>query len=277
MVYNHIMNSSFKESFNYLVAFLAVLFGLSAFKQELTQINLQVFGKSMSIIEISIPFITLMIIATYFGALAMVSRNFTFKLFPLTKILERISYSLAFLGLIYPLLILTVFVISLLVSTIAQLDEQKVSIVTSIVATAVAVYTSYSFARTKYTERYEVKLEELRKIVVESDAVDRRKTSSYEIVMLFHQFTSLSKAILRLKGYGISNDDTYVIGRMLESIDVLDGDDLDTIRKLRNLRNKIVHEPLQARNSELKTARKELESLIEKLKTEILKLNRTDT
>jgi len=266
------MNNIFKESFNYLVTFLAVLFGLGAFKDELSTIKIFIIGKDFNILELSIPFVAFILVATYFGALAMVAKNFTFRPFPLTKILERISYSLAFLGLIYPLILVLVLFVSYTLSSVSQVNVNTIALFLSVLGLLAGFYTSYRFANIRLRDRYEAGLSELRKIVVETEAINLKKPSSYEVVMLFHQFSTLSKAILRLKGYGYANDDSYLLGKTLESIGVFNKKDLELVQRLRRFRNRIAHEQIKAKDSELKKARLELEQLISKIKDEILNL-----
>ena len=157
-------NSNFRDNLSYLAAFIAVLFGLSIFRNDISNFYINLFIGSFTIFQLALVFLALMILAMYFGALAILSKSFTFRPFPLTKILEGISNTLAALGLIYPLLVGLVYVVNLIASLIPSSITQNVffSSATALVI-GLGIGAAIRYSSDKFFVRYEARLSELRK------------------------------------------------------------------------------------------------------------------
>lgn len=271
------MESRFKDSFSYLVAFLAVLVGLGIFKDSAEEHRLMIFGLSFNYLELSVPFIGLILLAVYVGALAMLSRNITFRLFPLTNVLERMSYTFAALGLLYPIVLSVTVGLSWLAQLLPPVDKLGDSLLTVAIVLQ-ATYTAmlaWRYAASRQQDKYEVTLRNLREQVYAAKTpIDTKQISPYEIVMLYHQFVSLAKSLLKLKGYGISGENIQTISRSLEELKVFDKQDMRDVRKIRDLRNKIVHTDKPVGRKDLDESRKLLEDLVSKLKEAILSLEK---
>jgi len=268
-------NSNFRDNFSYLAAFIAVLFGLSVFRDDISNFYINLFFGSFTIFQTSLVFLVIMILGMYFGALAILSKSFTFRLFPLTKILENISNTLAALGLLYPILVTLVYAVSVIASLIPSSFTQNV-FVSSISAglAGIAIGAAIRYASDKFIVRYEIGLAELRRDVnTEKTPLDKSQPVPYEIVMLYHQLVSLSRSILSLKGYGASGENLINITKNLISLAILKESDLDTVKKIQGTRNKIVHPDHPVSSGQLKTTRRELENLIAQLKVSLVTLD----
>lgn len=265
------MKDNFKDYFNYLATFLAALFGLFVFKDYAAMHTIQLFGIDLTYLQLSIPIIVLMLVAVYLGGLVMLSSNLNFKYFPLTKYLEIASNLFAAFGLLYPLVLFTTILLSYLFTIITIRDIDIILLAQAVLQLVTSYVIARRYALNKQSKKYEARLNELRKLVyVESTPIDVKHISPYQIVMLYHQLITLSKSILRIKGYGIAGENIYLISEDLRRLDVLNKTDIKNIIKIQNFRNTIIHANKSIPHDTLVYYKDLLESIINKLKKIIL-------
>lgn len=270
------VNPNFKDNFSYFAAFVAILIGLGTFRDFAESHSLELFNFSLSYLQISIPFIALMSLAMWVGALAMISRNYNFSLFPLTRILENTSNFFAILGLLSPVLIpvgLLVTWLSDVLSTanfsLSRLSNVLTSLATIFIgvlalqltkARSQALHEQYTDDFYRELRRFEAKIEKTSK---QADALD--------VLQLYNKLLSLSKNVLRLRGYGATGLNPRYMSKMLVALGIWDEGDMAAMEDARAVRNLIAHSDNTPSRRSIKKAVEILNELIEKLGDEVIK------
>ena len=131
-------DNTFLSRSNYLVAFLAALIGLAAFKDELSANKISVFGNEFTWLVAATPMMIAILVAAYVGALSHFSSNVTFTKIPLAKYLGIFSTVIAMLGLFYPILFFVLLGVSSLAGNIG-LNSATLSSISSILTSLGAI------------------------------------------------------------------------------------------------------------------------------------------
>jgi uncharacterized protein YutE (UPF0331/DUF86 family) len=155
-----------------------------------------------------------------------------------------------------------------------DIDYEKYAQILVFVAQGIfTILIATRYTKSKQQDKYDITLRELRtQVQAEKTPIDATSTTPYELVMLYHQFISLSKALLKLRGYGIAGENIRLLGNLLVAQNILDKKDLRQVNKIRTVRNKIVHPDMPVDKKELAETRKILETLVRKVKEAIITL-----
>jgi len=238
------MDSDFKDRFNYLAAFLAVIVGLAAFKEVADSNGLSFFGAHISYLQLSLPLVGSMLLATYLGALTLIIRRWNFTLFPLAKYLETASYGIAAVGLLYPLLIPIALFLSFLATYVNAESFSRVLIGALLAQTVAFAYIATRYAFTKerdLTEEYLARITELER-AINARVADAKETPSIEEVFEQYEYTlAKAKAYLRIRGYGTAGQSLGRLAQILNSKNAFSKDDLERARRVTNIRNLYAH------------------------------------
>ena len=246
------MQNSFKDTFNYIAAFLSVLVGLAAFKDYAEQHSLRIIHWDISILLLTLPFIFSMILATYVGALAMQSRAVNFTWFPLTKILEWIANACALIGLLYPCVVLLAYLSTLAGSYIPNVtfpggSEAFSSVLSGIIVVAAALLIA-RVNTNKLKDRYAVNTNEVLAEYYARDATSHA-VSGVDILVRYNSLVGLAKSTLRLKGYGVSGDNLSYISKKLSDIGIFSESDIAKAEDVSKVRNSIAHGTIPTKHS----------------------------
>lgn len=245
------MNSDFKDQFNYLVAFLAVLAGLMVFKDEASARHILVFGRDYSWLQLSLPFVGTMAVATYAGALTLLVKRWNFTWFALGKYLELFSYAIATLGLLYPLLVPVSLLVSYSVAHLHADTMSKVAIVSTVLQLVVMAYGAVRLASSREKEKISAQLSfmgELQTKVIRAEGKTARepvdvKALQMQAIERYSYVVDRAKAYLRLRGFGVSGESLGRIAQILRSKGVFDDSDVQKATRITNIRNMYVHAP----------------------------------
>ena len=262
------MNTTFKDNFNYIVAFVAVLLGLSTFKDIALSSSIVVLAQHFNYFQLSIPFISSMLLASYIGALAMLSKNINFTLFPLTRYLELASYSFAVIGLMYPLLVLVMWLVTLLTSELAGKDLAKsLQLIILLVQGAIALFVMKQLATSKLRLSTEQEAAHIRSITFDFNADDIKDVRSKESIFLkkYEETSEIARALLRLKGYGVAKENLSRVAGILADKNVFDDKDLLVAKNITSARNSYAHTGEGLTKQKIDTMIKELEYLQKKI------------
>lgn len=263
------MKNIFKDNFNYLGAFLAVLLGLTVFKDNADQSKLNLFGLELSLLELAVPFVLIMTIAMYFAALAMWSKNVKFEALPLTRVLESISNILATFALLYPIGVATVWLLSKVINYLFSPPsdyEAEIFIFVSFAVSVITVIYSGLLTSHKVLESNELKLMSLYKSInVSKKEIEKDRPTTYELVEQFNKFLMVSKNALNILGYGASISNVSYIVDILLKKSVLNEKDRKTVESIESLRNSIIHDNFTLSVEEIRKYQSQLVKLIDKL------------
>lgn len=258
------MDSDFKDRFNYLTAFLAVIVGLAAFKDAADSNGLVFFGTHLSYLQLSLPLVGSMLLATYLGALTLIIRRWNFTLFPLAKYLETASYGIAAVGLLYPLLIPIALFLSLIATYVNAESFNRVLIGALLAQTAAFAYIATRYAFTKerdLTEEYLTRITEIER-TIDTKSAQAKKTSS--VVEMFEQYEytlAKAKAYLRVRGYGTAGQNLGRLAQILNSKNAFNKEDMERARRVTNIRNLYAHAAKKPDDEEVARALTILEKL----------------
>jgi hypothetical protein len=265
-------DNNFLTRSNYLVAFLAALIGLAAFKDELSAGRVGVFGNEFTWLSIAVPMSIAILVASYVGALSHFSSNITFTKIPLTKYLGIASTVIAILGLIYPIIWILVLGISWLVAQI-DIDSSILSLISG--ATTIAAALAGAIAATITSIMfYNLKNEkELRRLILklEEPKEHSRPITEYDFLQEYEKLVATASEYLRLRGFGVgSHNGLLKLARILQSKNIFDALDVDNAALINKDRNLYAHGQKSLKHKEIRNAIESIQKLQEKIEKAII-------
>jgi uncharacterized protein YutE (UPF0331/DUF86 family) len=246
---------------------------MAAFKDELSKVDIVVFGNHFSLLAVAVPMIVGILVAAYLGALAHFSSNITITRFALSKYLGIASNAVAILGLAYPMVVgLLVFLTWLLgsiniSSDIASNLSSVVAAIASLVGAAFSVVASKTLAKLRAErDRVELidKLDELR--------ARHNDATGYSLLQQYEALVGYAVGFLKLQGYGFGSRSLAAIARELVRKQVLSPQDADVAGDLNSLRNMYAHGQKELTAAEIKDAVKKINTLRQKIEKALYNL-----
>lgn len=259
------MNSNktdFLSRSNYLVGFLAALIGMAAFKEELSQIYITLFGVSFSLLISAFPMIVGILLATYLGALAHFTSNITITKFALSKYLSLLSNTIAILSLGYPIILSLLLTVSWVLDY-TQIDTQLVEDIFLIVMSSSSVVASlFAFMVSRSLRKVRIqnnKVELLQKLHEVHERI--KEVDGYEFLRQYEELVNYAVSYLKLQGYGFGGRNLVSVIRVLADKEVLSQEDVQRANELSVLRNGYAHGQKDLKLSQLKNAIRNIERL----------------
>lgn len=269
------MVNSFKDNFNYLIAFIAVLVGLSAFKDFATTHALTIFAFQINYLYLSVPFIIAMLLAAYLGALAMLSKNINFTLFPLTRYLENTSYFVATIGLLYPILVFLAWLLTLLSSLILNRDLTLIAQSLVTLQAGVLVVLAKRLTASKQRLNIEYEVSRIRSISeeLENEKPIKKLPKEAQFLKFYEEVSENARSLLKLRGYGIANENLHRTARMLGDKKIFNLQDVQQATELTRIRNTYAHTGEGLSRQNIESMMKKLERLRKKIDEEAYKFS----
>jgi hypothetical protein len=266
-------NESVSKS-SYLVGFLAVLVGLAAFKDTLAGIQIHIFSLDFSLLDVAIPMVLIMLLATYLSALAQFLANVSITSIPVSKYINIASNAMAILALIYPILFIALLgVLKLVEITVNNSDriQDVISIIIAAFSGAFAALTAVNAA----IKLNKIKQEsELAKTLQEFTVRPLKRTNTpLDLLKNYEQVVGLIVRYLQLRGYGVGGRGLLVLARILQSKNVFDPSDVDRAAELNELRNNYAHGKRDLSARELRDALDKIALLESKVEQALYELN----
>ncbi|HET6747492.1 MAG TPA: hypothetical protein VFH06_05290 [Candidatus Saccharimonadales bacterium] len=267
-------SSKLQDQSNYVVAFLAVAVGLLIFRPELENIHLPIFSIEISLFLAAVIFVSMLVIAVYLNALALVVTNFNITRVPLNSYIEKLASFLMIFGLLSPLMLLMVVLLSWLVHLIDWSGIVN-STVSSIIAGVAGIITG---AVAGYTtdRRDKIKLESLF-YKEEQEAIQaqyRMKSDGDEYAFLEHYefVTSYTREYIRALGYGIRSFSIGFMAKILYDKKMISKKELENMRWVNTIRNSYAHAESKIKASDQRKAEDYLEDFMLVIKREFARL-----
>ena len=265
-------DNTFLSRSNYLVAFLAALIGLAAFKDELSANKISVFGNEFTWLVAATPMMIAILVAAYVGALSHFSSNVTFTKIPLAKYLGIFSTVIAMLGLFYPILFFVLLGVSSLAGNIG-LNSATLSSISSILTSLGAIIggvvalrastTLYNLKNEKNSRRLILNLDDPKKVT--------NRISEYDLLQEYEKLVATSSEYLRLRGFGIgSRNGLLKLARILQSKNIFNALDVDSAAIINKDRNLYAHGQKNLKREEIKRMLEEIQKLQEKVDKAII-------
>jgi hypothetical protein len=254
------MPSRFNDQSNFLVAFVASIIGLLVFRTDLEMVSVSIFAIQISIFSIVLIFIGLMGLSSYVSALAIVSKNINFTLFPLPRYLEKIATYLTVMSLLYPMFVVIIYTISLLASFVSPNALDAASLISTMSAVLAGFYLSYVIGRGR--QQKEIEDSYLYSGTLESRFYDRSDQKNEYSFLEHYQFvTGYAREYLRTLGYGVrASSLSFIFSKLSEKNQISEGD-LSIAQEIANTRNQYAHGIKSLSKNDLATLEKKLDYL----------------
>lgn len=261
------MINSFKDNFNYLIAFIAVLVGLSAFKDFATAHTLDIFTFQISYLYLSIPLIIAMLLAAYLGALAMLSKNINFTLFPLTRYLENTSYFVATIGLLYPTLVFLAWLFTLLSSLVLNKDLLYIAQLLVTLQGVMLLALAKKLTVSKQQQSIEYGVGRIRSISegLENEKPVKKLSKEAQFLKFYEEVSESARFLLKLHGYGIAKENLHRTAQMLSDKKIFNLQDVQQATEITRLRNTYAHTGEGLSRQYIESLTKKLERLRKKI------------
>ena len=272
-------NSDFLNRSNYLVAFLAALVGMAAFKDELSQIKIELFGISTSLLIAISPMTLLILTAAYLGAIAHFSSNITFTKFPISKYFGSFATSFAIAGLAYPILLGLSLLISWMTSLVVLNREliQTAALTASLLSAVSTVVISYLSGKILFETKLEKERAELLLSMSMNNElrIQKANLTQYEFLKKYEQLIMYSIKYLKVNGFGIgAHSGLRQLGIVLRGKKVFNDKDVATVMDLHRIRNLYAHGHKQLTQDEIKSLIINIDKLQLKIEQAILSIDK---
>lgn len=238
------MSDSHKERLTYLVAFLAVLVGLAAFRGDIgAWPGLVLFGLHLKWLWLGYGMLAGLLLATYVGAFSFIADSFKFTAVPIVKILDVTASVFAILALGIPLIVLILWPVSAVIvwltDVFGSVNAGALNIMLGALSGVVFGLATYAVAsRLERTRRAEMLsfertvLETKRYIEEVFGSVQTSKDSKTSLAARFaFEYDGLiedARAYLRLKGYGIGTErELRVLAHLLQDKGIFEEGELE--------------------------------------------------
>lgn len=276
------MNAELANRSNYLVAFLAAIIGLAAFKDTLSRWYVMVFANEYTWLSLCVPLICAMLFAAYVGALSHFSSNITFTKLPISRYLGNVSNYSAIIGLLYPIGLLLILLMSYVLEHISSLGNYLDIIynvsttVTTIVSVITAAYLAKNISALRSDYEKQAILESFERSLRKNIEAPKGKDKGYQLLYEYEYLHRLMIRSLQFMGYGInSRMNVTQLAEILHKKEILDNKDLDNAARLNKQRNAYAHGQLAISKSELETALRRINGLQKKIKAAIIDRDET--
>jgi hypothetical protein len=249
------MNEKFKDQANYLIGFLAALIGLSFFKTELGQHNINIFSYYPSFLNLGIFIIGMLLLSAYFGALAHLINNFNVTSLPLSGLLSLLSNIFSTIGLIAPVMFLLGYVLTLI--PISRIQSTQVSGLAALLTAVLGFLAGRAKDRNEkrqiaqqattiiYPDNVHLTMTtDSVKIKNKTKNESSRENNRIEEQFIVNSYSSLIKFIsnyLYIRGFGVKGEDLVQMAHILVSKNVFNNSDVIKAQQIMDLRNKAAH------------------------------------
>lgn len=232
-------NDSLAKS-TFLVGFLAALIGMAAFKDELSALHIPLFQWNISLLFLAAPMIGMMLFAAYIGALAHFLSNINGIKVPVSKYLNIISTATTILSLLYPLVVLLLFVFSTIALSV-KIDHATTQTIFAIVIAIVGVSTiamSLAVSNWLFSVR---SIDELARLSLRIDIfTNEDRPSSNKFLSQYEQLVYFLEAFVKIKGYGTNGQRLAALAQNLHKMTIYTPQDVQQAQELNKLRDAFV-------------------------------------
>jgi hypothetical protein len=248
----------FKDQSEYLVALLASIVGLAAFRQDLSGWHINLFGWNASFFALATVLVIALLISVYLSAWAILSDNLNITRVPLRGILTVGANIVGTFALGIPIIVPVLWLVSLFLAPIID-HKNTVNLIVGILAgLGVVINGLLAFKISRNRQKITIaeyaadtshkKLEELLdKALTNADAHKRqiyRKATISQLNQFIVEFNDLDKYIkryLEIIGYSVGNLSLHNSAKVMARLGRLSEADLKKTRSISALRNEIAH------------------------------------
>lgn len=285
------MSRKFHDQVCYTVAFLAIAIGLMIFRADLSSWSMSIFGWETNAFVLVLIFVAMMVLATYIGALAIVSTNFNFTKFPLTSYLEKASTFLTILCLVSPVALAIVALIirffTWIISSVAA-NETLLTATNSLgigLALGIAVGTVTSLNALQRKEklslerrfyRWEINTNEADFANVIKHNNRSKSSGSQEFLEHYEYVLGYAREYMRSLGYGVRTESIGFIAKFLLDKSIIDADFYNELELVNKLRNETAHATRYISANEKKKAVESLSKLYAVIRDKFTSLVESD-
>ena len=264
------MVAKLKEKYEIILGFVTLVISLSAFKDELSKVNL-----NLGYIEFSLATYFLFIvygfcICLYFYILERVSQDTAIGNWKLFDYAIQFAFFLFVFIILSPLVIILNLIIFMLYNWIVIIPtrsgglEQFFSLVTSLIAGFLSVYTSTRlFREAKQRSQEEIEIQEIREL----ENADKLYTDGYYSHSILGSFKVLETHLFRLltsKNVRIQRHSTNEIITAALKHKIIKKDDLANINSIRAMRNASARKDIEHNKKQAKFALEFSKQLLER-------------
>lgn len=235
---------------------------MAAFKEELSQIYITLFGVSFSLLVSAFPMIVGILLSTYLGALAHFASNLTITKVPLSKFLSFISSTIAILSLVYPLILIILLVMSWTVEVL-ELDTQLIErVFLTVMLTASIASILFSLLASKALTKLRTQKSRVELLQrMHERHINQKSIDGYEFFRLYEALINYAASYLKLQGYGFGGRSLVSIAKILANKGVLSQQDAKRANELNTLRNRYAHGQKGLKAAQLRSAIEDIEQL----------------
>jgi hypothetical protein len=263
----------FKDQSNFLVAFLASVISLAAFKDDLSNIHIDLFQHYPSMFNLCMPIVIILLISAYLSALTFVIDSINFYV-PLKGLLLIVATAFGIIGLILPIAYIIIWGFSefLRLFSISKNNLQILASISQLITVTLVLYTSTKLALNyqkdhKQSEAIEILINDSIELFENVQIVNKIKPDDHQqqYLIKYGEVFKFVKDYLDINGYSVKQIDLLKAAKILVKLNVINSNDLQTIRNLNDLRNTYAHGGIERMPSRPINALKQIDEIHEKV------------
>lgn len=260
-----------KNRYDFIIGFVGIIISLSAFKDELSKINIDLGFIDFALDKYFLVTILGFLLSLYFYVIERALRDTKLGQHKIFDYFINIAYAIFILILASPVLILLSYLINIIVQTFGQLPENiksitsgSVSFVLGIISSVIAkVLVDKYLKQKKDRQQEELESQEIRELEIASRLLHDGYYSQAILeafkVLELHLFKQLKKRDIRVQKNRFAD-----ILQFSQSNRILNNDDLNIINEIRDMRNSAAHLDIQHTEEQAEKALLFIKNLIKR-------------
>lgn len=243
------ITDKFKDQSNYLVAFLASVIGLGAFKDSLSNVHIDLFNKEPSLFNLAVPLVVLLLASVYLSALALLADNLN-AMVPLKGYLSLLANVTGAFALLAPMLFLILWGVSVL-AQLLSLHSSQINATLKVIAILLAVPAAwFAYRLARNNEKRAKELDAFRTVIRLRHDNGREsifdedytpKDLKADFLKNYEDVSNYVREYLDIEGYGVKNMSLPQMSKILVARNVFVDSDLEKANSLLKIRNDIAH------------------------------------
>jgi hypothetical protein len=263
----------FKDQSNFLVAFLASVISLSAFKDDLSNIHIGMFQYYPSLFNLCVPIVVILFMSAYLSALTFVIDSINFSV-PLKGHLFVAATAIGIIGLLLPIAYAITWVFSefLRLFSISNNNLHIFAGISQLATLSLVLFAGIKLAlgyqkEHKQSEAIEILVNDSTELLENLQIANKVKPDDHQqqYLVKYGEVFKFVKDYLDINGYSVKKLNLVKAAKILLKLDVINVKDLQAIRNLDDLRNTYAHGGIDRMPNRPKNALKQIDEIHEKV------------